>query len=92
MSKSLKQKLGDSFEMKECKYCLSVENLTIDHKIPKINGGTDKLSNLQCLCKKCNGIKSGMSHNQVVNIWKWFIEINKLRLAKGKKEYLTDKE
>ena len=92
MSKSLKQKLGDSLKMKKCKYCLTTEGLTIDHKIPKINGGTDKLSNLQCLCKKCNCIKSGMSHNQVVNIWKWFIEINKSRLVKGKKEYLTVKE
>lgn len=43
-----------------CKYCGSKENLTIDHKIPKILGGTDEKSNLQTLCEDCNKLKSGI--------------------------------
>jgi len=31
--------------------------LTTDHIIPKAQGGTDKLSNLQVLCRRCNSAK-----------------------------------
>lgn len=41
-----------------CLCCGSRKNLTIDHIIPKCKkGGTDKNSNLQTLCRKCNEIK-----------------------------------
>jgi len=73
--------------MKRCRYCLATDNLTIDHKIPKTQGGTDDVSNMQCLCIRCNGIKSGLSHNQVRGYFKWFNEINKARVLKGKKPY-----
>lgn len=73
--------------MNHCKYCHSTENLTIDHKIPIVQGGTDELSNLQCLCKGCNQMKSGVSHNQVKNLWRWYEEINQSRKEKGKKPY-----
>jgi 5-methylcytosine-specific restriction endonuclease McrA len=32
--------------------------LTLDHIIPKTYGGTRKASNVQCLCSKCNSVKS----------------------------------
>lgn len=41
-----------------CRYCGSKDNLTIDHKHPKIKGGTDEKHNLQTLCLYCNQLKS----------------------------------
>ena len=41
----------------KCKLCGSEENLEIDHIRPISKGGTNKLSNLQILCKRCNMAK-----------------------------------
>ena len=38
----------------KCALCYSREDLTIDHIIPLIKGGTNDLSNLQILCRHCN--------------------------------------
>lgn len=70
---------------KKCRYCLSTENLTIDHKIPKVQGGTDEKKNLQCLCKRCNTVKSDLSHKQVQHLFWWFREIEKARADLGSK-------
>lgn len=40
-----------------CRICDGWTDLTIDHVIPVVHGGTDDLSNLQTLCRKCNGKK-----------------------------------
>lgn len=40
-----------------CVYCKSDENLSIDHIIPVIKGGTNDPSNLQTLCRSCNSRK-----------------------------------
>ena len=64
--------------MKKCRYCKSKENLTIDHKIPLSRGGTDDLSNLQCLCKRCNQIKSSVRDDEIKRIIKWWIGIKGL--------------
>lgn len=70
--------------MKKCRYCLTTKNLTMDHKIPKIQGGSDDIKNMQSLCKKCNGIKSGLSHKQVLRYAQWINYINTRRELKGK--------
>ena len=41
----------------ECLFCGNLDNLTIDHIKPYSKGGTHDLSNLQCLCSKCNRMK-----------------------------------
>lgn len=38
----------------KCAQCGSTENLTIDHIVPLVKGGTNAPLNLQTLCKKCN--------------------------------------
>jgi len=41
----------------KCAQCGSGADLTLDHKVALINGGDNALSNLQILCRTCNGKK-----------------------------------
>jgi hypothetical protein len=41
-------------DMYRCKCCGTHENLSIDHIIPQVKGGTNEIDNLQTLCKTCN--------------------------------------
>lgn len=77
--------------MNKCKYCKARTNLTIDHKIPKIKGGSNALPNLQCLCRRCNSIKSGMTDRQVRSLFRWFLSIQKTRAEMGARLYGQDK-
>lgn len=70
-----------------CRYCRTTENLTIDHMIPKIQGGKNEVKNYQCLCQRCNGIKSNLSHKQMIRYFNLFLEIQKGREKAGKKVY-----
>jgi 5-methylcytosine-specific restriction endonuclease McrA len=42
-----------------CASCGATQDLTVDHIVPLSRGGSSDLSNLQTLCRSCNGIKSG---------------------------------
>lgn len=84
MTPKAKAKIKKELKMKKCRYCLSTENLTIDHKIPKSQGGTDDTKNLQCLCKSCNTMKSSLSHRQVQRFAQWIYSINERRAKLGK--------
>lgn len=69
---------------KRCKYCRSEKNLTLDHKIAKINGGKDRITNYQVLCKRCNGFKSSLDHKRFMSIARYIYETNKKRIEAGK--------
>lgn len=43
--------------------------LTLDHIKPRIDGGEDKFTNFQILCRECNG-KKGYGRKKTSNIWK----------------------
>lgn len=45
-------------DAKECQYCGSSRNLTIDHVMPKSRGGQDTWENLVTACDECN-VKKG---------------------------------
>ncbi len=49
-----------------CQYCgTSTKDLTIDHVIPKRQGGNASWENLVCCCKRCNMKKSDKLAHQV---------------------------
>lgn len=80
-----KQEIKKELKMKRCAYCFSEENLTIDHKHPIILGGTDDKKNLQCLCKRCNQMKSGLPHGTLMKLFEWY-ETTKTEKADRKEE------
>ncbi|MEG0392751.1 MAG: HNH endonuclease [Anaerovoracaceae bacterium] len=41
-----------------CCYCGSIENLTLDHLIPRFHGGNDSGENIVYACKSCNSSKN----------------------------------
>lgn len=41
-----------------CTMCGTADDLTVDHIVPKVAGGTDDRSNLQVLCRRCNSAKA----------------------------------
>lgn len=49
--------LRDKFTCLKC-LCDDPSKLTLDHIVPVSEGGSDALTNLQTLCKKCNGLKA----------------------------------
>lgn len=85
MSKSLRPLI----KMKKCRFCYSTEDLTVDHIIPKSKGGTDDPKNLQCLCKRCNTMKSSFTNGHLLSMWKWGKKINEERVARGKRPMFT---
>lgn len=47
-----------------CSICRSINDLTIDHIIPKYWGGTDMAGNLRIVCGKCNSRKQHFFRNK----------------------------
>ena len=70
---------------KECKYCLTTAELTYDHKVPKIMGGSDDGSNIQILCRKCNSTKDRLTARHLKKLARWVYFINQKRAKKGKR-------
>lgn len=44
-----------------CVYCSSKENLTLDHVLPRSQGGKDSWENLVTACRKCNAKKGDLT-------------------------------
>ena len=40
-----------------CRHYFQPRNLTIDHVVPRVDGGSDDIANLQLLCEACNQLK-----------------------------------
>jgi hypothetical protein len=51
----------------KCQCCGSYQNLEYDHIIPYSCGGSNKASNIQLLCQKCNRSKSNSCYCKVHN-------------------------
>lgn len=54
-------------DLNTCQYCgkhFAVENLNIDHVVPKSQGGSNTWDNLVCACCNCNTKKGGKTPKQ----------------------------
>lgn len=49
-----------------CVYCKAETIMTVDHIVPLCKGGSDRIENLQPLCRACNSRKWGMTHDEYV--------------------------
>lgn len=49
-----------------CTYCGNKDNITMDHVIPLVRGGTHSVGNLVPACLRCNSSKSG----RLISEWK----------------------
>jgi 5-methylcytosine-specific restriction endonuclease McrA len=47
-----------------CRYCGSTSWLSIDHVIPRAQGGSDEADNLVVCCRSCNSRKGGRTPSQ----------------------------
>jgi 5-methylcytosine-specific restriction endonuclease McrA len=54
-----------------CLRCETKSDLVADHVISLAKGGTNEITNIQPLCKTCNGIK-GINSTDYREKWRWF--------------------
>jgi len=65
--------------LRRCRYCLSKEDLTVDHVLPKTKGGKDNPKNLQLLCRRCNFYKGIYTEDEIKRLFDWFEQVQKDR-------------
>jgi 5-methylcytosine-specific restriction endonuclease McrA len=56
-----------SRDKNKCQYCgnrFSATELTLDHVVPRVQGGANSWSNLVCACMRCNTKKGGRTPRQ----------------------------
>ncbi|MBU3684355.1 MAG: HNH endonuclease [Phycisphaerales bacterium] len=54
-------------DQNRCQYCgkhFSTKELTLDHVVPRVQGGDNSWTNLVCACVRCNARKGGRTPNQ----------------------------
>lgn len=52
-----------------CLHCGTDKWLTIDHVLPRFQGGSEDIENLQTLCRACHDKKDAMTANAAEERW-----------------------
>lgn len=68
---SVEQILAMMEANKVCRYCgkeIKPLDYSIDHRIPKANGGTNDISNLDLICIKCNKVKGNLTGEEFTKL------------------------
>ena len=50
-----------------CKTQFPFRNMTVDHIVPQVQGGTDHIDNLQLLCGACNSTKGTDTQAELIS-------------------------
>jgi len=54
-----------------CRYCkdtLGIDNISIDHAVASVRGGTNDLDNLDFICKRCNTRKGNLNKDEFIKL------------------------
>jgi 5-methylcytosine-specific restriction endonuclease McrA len=82
----------NELKLKKCRYCLTKEGLTIDHKNPISRGGGNGRKNLQCLCWRCNQTKGNRTEGEMQKLWVFFRQVDQERIERGKQPRFTKRK
>ena len=85
MSGTIREFAIESISYKQCAFCGSLENLQMDHLIPKSLGGPDDANNIVWSCGSCNSSRGNKTIYQWLGLKKKD-EINRLVAGKYLKE------
>ncbi|OON96754.1 MAG: hypothetical protein ATN36_04930 [Epulopiscium sp. Nele67-Bin005] len=59
---------GNKWKCVRCRNWFQKDMIDIDHIIPKSKGGSDKLWNLQAMCRSCNRSKGNKTNHTIIDL------------------------
>lgn len=66
-----------------CGKSVKFKKMTVDHKIPLSQGGTNAMENLQLSCHTCNLMKSGLTETELYDRMKEMLAYHKRKQLKS---------
>lgn len=66
-NRKIKLLIKEEFKCHYCKTEINIETVSIDHKVPRSNGGSNDLGNLLASCYECNNKKGSESYEDFMN-------------------------
>lgn len=77
----------------KCRKCGTSQYLTVDHILPRSEGGTNDFSNLETLCRVCHSRKDNPGHRKLSsNVSKEYLEQIVERMEKKRSEYNKERK
>lgn len=73
-------------ENPNCEFCdrkMRLDEVTVDHKLPRCRGGDDSDENLTIACSRCNECKSAMTANEFEQVKRAGLRVPKIRRTKS---------
>lgn len=77
----------------KCRKCGTTQYLTVDHILPKCEGGTNDFSNLETLCRVCHNRKDNSLHRKLSSkLSKEYLERVVERMEKKRVKYNRERK